>query len=582
MGFKKRISLVLTALCIFILGGCSLYNNVEESSINSDGEAAGSLNNWTLDNSVLNGAALVENKSVYQQDDPNDVSTFYITVYPTVDADGNTVTLKDFDLHSARNHDYNPTLNVLVQEGDTAGPKAGGLGYGDTVANAIMRVRGNSSRGAALKSYKVILNEAAGAWKNQTALNLNKHYGDPTKIAQKFSMDMISRMDDIASLRTQFVHLYIKDLSSDAQTAAFVDYGLYTNTEQPNKTYLKSHGLDENGSLYKAENFEFQVYPALKNTDDPEYNEAEFEKILEIREGGDHSKLIRMLQDINDYSQDFDTVFNKYFNKDNYLTWMAVNFLVGNEDTTAHNFMLYNPSNSLTWYFLPWDYDGTFRFGSEKSAYFAPDALYGVPHYWSIVLHKRFLQEQKNVDALVAKIEEVHQVLNKTASQELVDKYKTVLRQFMTKDPDLSASELPPDQIEPYLDGFGGFIEDNYRRVIASIQYPMPVFLADPERLPNGNVRFAWEPSYDLQGDLITYDFTVAKDPDMKEIVYSVTDYIGTEVKVENLPAGAYYIKVMIRDSEGHVQYGADNYQLFENGTKLIGSYWGVRQADVG
>ena len=36
-------------------------------------------------------------------------------------------------------------------------------------------------------------------------------------------------------LRTQFVHLYVKDLT-DSDTGAFVDYGLYTQVEQLNKT----------------------------------------------------------------------------------------------------------------------------------------------------------------------------------------------------------------------------------------------------------------------------------------------------------------------------------------------------------
>lgn len=584
MRMSKRISLVFVAICILLLGGCSYFgNNYYPVHSAANDEASESLNNWTVENSVLNGAPLIEDKRVYTQDDPTEITTFYITLYPTVDDEGNTITFKDFDLHTARNHDYNPTLNVLIQEGDANGLKVDGLGYLDNVANAVMRVRGNSSRGAAIKSYKVIFFDSTGEWKSQTSLNLNKHYGDSTKIAQKFSMDMIARLDNIASLRTEFVHLYIKDLSSDNPDAQFVDYGLYTNTEQPNKTYLKSRGLDENGTLYKAMAFDFRENPdKLKNVDDPAYDENAFETVLGIREGGkDHSALLRMLKDINDYNQDFDTVFNKYFNKDNYLTWMAVNFLLGNEDTISHNFMLYNPSNSLTWYFLPWDYDGTFRFGTERSAYFAPDCLYGVPHYWSIVLHKRFLQDKDNVDALVQKIEEVHRVLNSTATQELVDKYKTVLRQFMAKEPDISATELSPNEIEPYIDGFDDFIEENYQKVVASIQFPMPVYISDPERLPNGKVRFAWEASYDLQGDLLSYDFTVAKDPEMKEVVHSTTDYIGTEVTIENLPAGTYYVKLLIKDGQGHVQFGADNYQLMENGVKLIESYWGVRQAVI-
>lgn len=60
-------------------------------------------------------------------------------------------------------------------------------------------------------------------------------------------------------LRTQFVHLYVKDKTQTAG-ASFVDYGLYTQVEQPNKTALRAHGLDENGQLYKVNFFEFLRY----------------------------------------------------------------------------------------------------------------------------------------------------------------------------------------------------------------------------------------------------------------------------------------------------------------------------------
>ena len=572
MRLSKRISLIFVTICILFLGGCSFFDGTDYPvDSNAQDAAADSLNNWTIETSLLNGAPLVEEKSVYAQDDPAEVTSFYLTLYPTVDDNGNTVTFEDFKLSSARDQSYNPTLNILIQEGDENGLKTDGLGYLDSAANATMRIRGNSSRGASVKSYKIVLYDSTGEWKNLTNLNINKHYYDPTKASQKFSMDMIAKLDNIASLRTQFVHLYIKDLTSDDPNAGFVDYGLYTNTEQPNKSYLRSHGLDENGTLYKVIDFGFREDPALKNVDDEGYDEDAFEAILRIREGKDHSNMLQMLKDVNDFNQDFNTVFNKYFNKDNYLTWMAVNFLLGNEDTTSHNFMLYNPSNSLTWYFLPWDYDGTFRFGTEESHLAVPDSLYGVPHYWGVILHRRFLQDQKNVDLLVQKIEEVHQVMNKSAAQELVDQYKLVLRQFLTRNPDLSYSKLEPNEIEPYLDQYSDYIENNYQRVIASIQYPMPIFTIEPERLPNGKVRFAWEASYDLQGDLLTYDFTLAKDPGMQNIVYSEMGYIGTELTVENLPAGTYYQKLMINDDKGNQQYCAESFRSDQ-------MYFGVRQ----
>lgn len=56
----------------------------------------------------------------------------------------------------------------------------------------------------------------------------------------------------MTSLRTQFVHLYVKDLSAGGSSSSYEDYGLYTHVEQPNKQFLRSHMLDPNGQLYKV------------------------------------------------------------------------------------------------------------------------------------------------------------------------------------------------------------------------------------------------------------------------------------------------------------------------------------------
>ena len=45
-----------------------------------------------------------------------------------------------------------------------------------------------------------------------------------------------------------------------------------------------------------------------------------------------------MLTAVNDTSNDINDVIEEYFNRDNYLTWFAVNILTGNRDTINQNF----------------------------------------------------------------------------------------------------------------------------------------------------------------------------------------------------------------------------------------------------
>lgn len=79
-------------------------------------------------------------------------------------------------------------------------------------------------------------------------------------------------IDEMMSLRTTFVHLYVKDTTAGG-SGQFVDYGLYTQVEQLNKTALKTHGLDKNGHLYKINLFEFFRYEdVIRMADDPLYD----------------------------------------------------------------------------------------------------------------------------------------------------------------------------------------------------------------------------------------------------------------------------------------------------------------------
>ena len=72
---------------------------------------------------------------------------------------------------------------------------------------------------------------------------------------------------------------------------------MYTQSEQLNKTGLKNHGLDSNGQLYKINSFEFYRYEdVIKPQDDPSYDSAAFEKLLEIKGSDDHRKPFRCLK----------------------------------------------------------------------------------------------------------------------------------------------------------------------------------------------------------------------------------------------------------------------------------------------
>lgn len=515
------------------------------------------LEGWNIAGSAANGIGLHEDKGIYEQD--SDIYDVYISVFPTKNDEGEMIDLSAFALHSARDHSYNPVLNCNVQilsEGQKPDPLLD-LDH----KNATIRVRGNSSRGATYKSYKVKLEEEAGTFLGQKNLNINKHAGDVSKISTKLQTDLLAHMDDIASYRTYYMRLWIRDASLPEEEQEFVYYGLYTEIEQPNKTYLETRGLSSNAVMYKASDFSFALNDALRNVDDPAYSEEEFETVLSIREGSDHEKLLAMLADVNDTTRDFGEIFETYFDEDNYLTWLAFNLLMGNEDIINHNYIIYSPENALSWYFIPWDFDGALRFGEYRSSFSQPDSLRGIQTLNTGILHRRYFRLEGSVEKLDDKMQELlDTVITQERVDGLVDSYKPVLEKTMPLYPDIDLLDMSPAELIPYIDGMYDGILDNYEAFRRALEYPAPMFVSMPEVRSDGTIRFAWDASYSYQGRPVTYNVRVYEDPRMQDLVFEQTGIEQTEyISGQSLPEGTYYLKVTAVDSQGNEQFSLEH-----------------------
>ncbi len=515
------------------------------------------LEGWNIAGSAANGIGLHEDKGIYEQD--SDIYDVYISVFPTKNDEGEMIDLSAFALHSARDHSYNPVLNCNVQilsEGQKPDPLLD-LDH----KNATIRVRGNSSRGATYKSYKVKLEEEAGTFLGQKNLNINKHAGDVSKISTKLQTDLLAHMDDIASYRTYYMRLWIRDASLPEEEQEFVYYGLYTEIEQPNKTYLETRGLSSNAVMYKASDFSFALNDALRNVDDPAYSEEEFETVLSIREGSNHEKLLAMLADVNDTTRDFGEIFETYFDEDNYLTWLAFNLLMGNEDIINHNYIIYSPENALSWYFIPWDFDGALRFGEYRSSFSQPDSLRGIQTLNTGILHRRYFRLEGSIQKLDDKMQELlDTVITQERVDGLVDSYKPVLEKTMPLYPDIDLLDMSPAELIPYIDGMYDGILDNYEAFRRALEYPAPMFVSMPEVRSDGTIRFAWDASYSYQGRPVTYNVRVYEDPRMQDLVFEQTGIEQTEyISGQGLPEGTYYLKVTAVDSQGNEQFSLEH-----------------------
>lgn len=502
---------------------------------------------------------LVEDKRLYERDDNASLKTLYVTILPS-SKEANSP-LNWYGLNRLPSREDESKLGVIVQEGlsDGVGPKQGYFGYGTDQANATITIRGRTAWTLPQKSYRIKLNDEAGLWMDQSTLNLNKHMLDLTRIRNKLSFDLFETIPNMTSLRTQFVHMYVKDLSEGNSKAAFEDYGLYTHVEQPNKRFMKTHMLDPNGYLYKVTFFEYRRYPELiKSHDDPTYDKDAFQTILEIKGREEHDKLIRMLDDVNNMRLSIKDVMEKHFDLDNFLTWTASNILMDNMDTDANNFYLYSPLNSDKWYILPWDYDGGWELQRRKSS--IRSFQNGISNYWDSVLHNRYFRNPEHVEQLKAKVKELSASINEEKISELIKQYEKTVEPFLYRDPDIRFLPNLNTQFQNELQVLRETPKRGMERFLADLENPKPFYQHDVVQ-EKGKTILSWGLSYDIQGDDIVYDVILARDPQLQNLVKTETNVKMNKLEVEGLKSGIYYWRVVARDSHGNEQ-GSFNYYL--------------------
>lgn len=507
-----------------------------------------------------------DNTALYASDDDDSIVTMYLTVRTGNAADNTDHTWTE--VNSLSSYDYE-TMGIekykceaILQVGDEEGPSPDQLGYGVEVPNATVQIRGATSSKAAQKSYQIKIKSGAGEWRGQKTIALNKHPYDSSRLRNKLSYDLIKTIPGMIGLRTQFVHLYVKD-QTEGNTDTFVDYGLYTQVEQVNSRYLRNHGLDEYGQLYKATMFEFFRYPdALKLKDDPTYDEKAFEQVLEIKGNDDHSKLLQMLEDLNNYSLPIEEVFARYFDEENYFTWLAFQMLTGNTDTTSQNFFLYSPQSSSTWYFISWDNDGAWESGENLLQGAAAGYNYekGISNYWGSVLHKRVLQSPTMRQKLDDKVNEIRALVTEEVVAAKVEAYKAAIEPYMYAMPDIMHNVEDRATWEKILQTIPQEIETNYQMYVLSLEYPMPFYYNQIVAVGD-TIEYTWDISYDFDDEAITYTFELARDYLFTETLVREEGLTLPRATSDKLPTGQYFVRVTATNASGRTQTAQEYYE---------------------
>lgn len=442
-------------------------------------------------------------------------------------------TMADVDADTDPRDAVEPEVDVEVQDGDYK-------------AVGVLKARGHSTREAGQMSYAIKLAKDGAPWKGYRTVILNKHPYDLTRVRNKLAFDLLAYVPELAAPKTQFVHL----------TVDGKDLGLFTQVEKLDKNFLKAHGLDAAGHLYKAENFEFYRYPEALKAEGAGYDKAAFEAILEIEGAKDHQPLLAMLDAVDAEDRPIDQVLATHFDRRNLVTWLALNVLLGNQDTTSQNFFLYRPTNGR-WHFLPWDYDGALGFydqPNEAAGKQRPQRWQeGLPNWWASALVRRYLQAPGAAAELDARMRELASgPLARDRVQALLDSYREAVAPHVAKAPD--AARLPTSSGDKAAawraecDRIAGTVAANLATYERTKARPMPVFLGEPDVAAR---RFTWDASFSLAGHALRYDFQIARSPDFGagSIVVEKAGLTETSAVADGLAPGTYYYRVIVRDA---------------------------------
>ncbi len=226
----------------------------------------------------------------------------------------------------------------------------------DTLDNVGFRLRGNTSRNADKKSYKISFNTYVQGreFYGLEKMNLNGEHNDPTIMRSKLAWD-IAYQNGIVGSRANHVRFFIND----------VFYGVYINVEHIDEEFLSSRYGNKNGNLYKC------LWPAdldyLGNDPDLYKLEVFGRPVYQLKTNlveNDYSKLAQFIFILNTTpSNPLLCELEKVFNVDDYLKFIALDVLTGNWDGPIYNknnFYLYeNPATGLIEY-IPYDLDNTF------------------------------------------------------------------------------------------------------------------------------------------------------------------------------------------------------------------------------
>jgi len=227
--------------------------------------------------------------------------------------------------------------------------------FDETLDSVGFRLRGNTSRTAAKKSFKLDLNHfvSGGDLYGVEKINLNGEHNDPSIIRSKLCWDFY---EDLGMSTTRSTHVAVY-INGDY-------YGLYVSVEHIDDEFLEKNFSDDTGNLWKC------LWPADltyrgENPEDyhPYYDEDRPYELKTNEDEYDYSQLARLIGIINQTPEEnFADSLESVLNIAGVLKYFAVNVLTGSWDDywfLRNNYYLYFHPTENRFHLIPYDYDNS-------------------------------------------------------------------------------------------------------------------------------------------------------------------------------------------------------------------------------
>lgn len=221
-----------------------------------------------------------------------------------------------------------------------------------------VRFRGSSTRVLPKKSFNIRFDNPQVFLFGSSRMNANAMYTDPAMMRERLAWTMFAELKRPAS-RTKYLDIWLNNIYE----------GLYIHIERVDGDLLQNHGLNPDGTLVR------DGFRDDRNTPNSAFGfalstipEDEREKFIAERFGSRGTPNWEELVDLILWvegsipGEKFAREFEQRFDKEIFIDWLAVHFLIGDYDSWGDDYWLYldHYVTDSRWIVIPWDKDLSF------------------------------------------------------------------------------------------------------------------------------------------------------------------------------------------------------------------------------